>query len=48
MANRLGIGKDIVARIWPDHNLKRWKVDTFKFLNDPGERNSWSMSSGSI
>src|ERR1035437_4782366 len=35
MANRFGIGKDTVARIWRDHNLKPWKVDTFKVSNDP-------------
>jgi transposase len=35
MANRFGIGKDSVARIWRDHNLKPWKVDTFKVSNDP-------------
>ena len=35
MARRAGIGKDSVARIWADHGLKRWKVDTFKVSNDP-------------
>ncbi len=35
MARRVGIGKDAVARIWADHNLKPWKVDTFKISNDP-------------
>ncbi len=35
MAARHGIGKDSVARIWRDHNLKPWKVDTFKISNDP-------------
>jgi transposase len=35
MAKRFGIGKDTVARIWKDHNLKPWKVDTFKVSNDP-------------
>jgi len=35
MAKRFGIGKDTVARIWRDHNLKPWKVDTFKVSNDP-------------
>src|ERR1019366_1314870 len=34
MANRFGIGKDTVARIWRDHKLKPWKVDTFKVSND--------------
>ena len=35
MARRFGIGKDTVARIWRDHNLKPWKVETFKLSNDP-------------
>jgi transposase len=35
MARRVGIGKDAVARIWADHDLKPWKVDTFKISNDP-------------
>ena len=34
MAKRFGIGKDTVARIWRDHHLKPWKVDTFK-VSDP-------------
>lgn len=35
MAARHGIGKDSVARIWRDHNLRPWKVETFKVSNDP-------------
>ena len=35
LARKLGIGKDAIARIWADHNLKPWKVDTFKISNDP-------------
>jgi len=35
MAARVGIGKDAVARIWSEHNLKPWKVDTFKISTDP-------------
>ena len=35
MAERFGIGKDTVARIWRDHNLKPWKVETFKVSGDP-------------
>jgi len=34
LAERLGIGKDTVARIWRDHELKPWRVDTFKVSND--------------
>ena len=29
LAKRLGIGKDTVARIWRDHQVKPWKVHTF-------------------
>jgi hypothetical protein len=32
LANRIGIGKDAVAKIWADHNLKPWKVETFKVM----------------
>lgn len=35
MAERHGVGKDTVARIWKNHNLKPWKVDTFKISSDP-------------
>ena len=35
LAKRMGIGKDTVAGIWRDHELKPWKVDTFKISNDP-------------
>ena len=28
LARRLGIGKDAVAGIWSDHNLKPWRVDS--------------------
>jgi transposase len=35
MAARGGISKDSVARIWSDHDLKPWKVATFKISNDP-------------
>jgi transposase len=35
LADRLGIGKDSVARIWRDHKLKPWKTDRFKISNDP-------------
>ena len=34
LGERFGIGKDTVARIWRDHQLKPWRVDTFKLSND--------------
>jgi transposase len=35
MAAHVGIGKDAVARIWADHGLKPWQINTFKISNDP-------------
>ena len=35
MADRFGVGKDTVARIWRARNIKPWLVDTFKLSNDP-------------
>jgi transposase len=35
LAARVGIGKDSVAKIWADHNLKPWRVETYKVSNDP-------------
>ena len=35
LAAQVGIGKDAVAKIWADHNLKPWKLETFKLSNDP-------------
>jgi transposase len=34
LASQVGIGKDAVARIWADHDLKPWKVDMFKTGSD--------------
>jgi transposase len=34
MAERHGIGKDTVARIWRKHDLKPWQIETFKVSND--------------
>ena len=35
LGDYLGVGKDTVARIWRDHNLRPWQVKTFKVSNDP-------------
>ena len=35
LAERFGIGKDTVARIWRNHGLKPWKLTTFKVSSDP-------------
>jgi transposase len=35
MADRHGVGKDTVARIWKARKLRPWKVDTFKLSTDP-------------
>lgn len=34
LADRLGVGKDTVARVWRDHHIKPWRTDTFKVSND--------------
>jgi len=45
LAARLGIGKDAVAKIWADHNLKPWQVSSFKVSNDPrGETGPMSLA----
>jgi hypothetical protein len=35
MADRHGVGKDTVARIWRSRRLRPRKVDTFKLSTDP-------------
>ena len=35
LAKRFGIGKDAIARVWADHNLKPWRVNNFKLSSDP-------------
>ena len=35
LAERFGIGKDTVARIWRNHGLKPWKLTTFKVSSHP-------------
>jgi len=35
MADRHGVGKDTVARIWRGRKLRPWRVDTFKLSKDP-------------
>ena len=35
MADRWGVGKDIVARIWRERGLRPWRADVFKLSQDP-------------
>lgn len=35
LAKRLKVSKDTVARVWRDHELQPWRIDTFKVSNDP-------------
>jgi transposase len=35
LAAKFGLGKDTIAKVWADHNLKPWRVSTFKVSNDP-------------
>jgi transposase len=48
LGQRMGVGKDTVARIWKDHNIKPWRTETFKISTDPDFEASSSTSSGSI
>lgn len=34
LGGRVGVSKDTVARIWRNHSLAPWRVDTFKLSND--------------
>jgi transposase len=35
LARRVGVGKDTIARVWRNHELKPWRSETFKLSNDP-------------
>ena len=35
LAAQVGVGKDTVAKIWSDHELRPWRVDVFKLSTDP-------------
>ena len=35
LARHLHVGKDAVAQIWRDHEIKPWRIDYFKLSNDP-------------
>ncbi len=35
LAGRFGVSKDTIAKIWAEHDLKPWRVDTFKLSTDP-------------
>ena len=35
MAERMGISKDSVARIWKDHGLRPWRLDDLQASSDP-------------
>src|SRR5450759_2718882 len=38
LAKRFGIGKDAIARVWADHNLKPWRVDGVGLYMNPPAR----------
>ena len=44
LAAEVGVGKDTVAQVWADHQLKPWKVDVFKISNDRSSNRNWLMS----
>jgi transposase len=35
LAARIGVNRETVRRVWRDHGLKPWRVETFKLSNDP-------------
>jgi transposase len=35
LARQLGVSRMTVARVWAEHGLKPWRVETFKFSTDP-------------
>jgi transposase len=35
VARELGVSHDTVARIWREHGIQPWRVETFKFSTDP-------------
>jgi transposase len=35
LAGELGISHSTVARVWTEHDLKPWQIETFKFSTDP-------------
>jgi transposase len=35
LAGELGISHSTVARVWAEHDLRPWQVETFKFSTDP-------------
>jgi transposase len=35
LATKLGVSHETVRRVWADHGLKPWRVETFKLSNDP-------------
>ncbi len=46
LAKRFGVGKDTIAQVWSDHQLKPWKVDAFKVSTDPLFEEKPAPSSG--
>jgi len=35
LAARVGVNRETVRRVWRDHGLKPWRLETFKLSNDP-------------
>jgi hypothetical protein len=33
--SQLGVGNGTVARVWREHGIRPWRVETFKFSTDP-------------
>jgi transposase len=35
LAGELGVSRNTIARVWREHDLRPWQVETFKFSTDP-------------
>ena len=35
LAGHLGVGRETVRRVWAEHGVRPWRVETFKLSNDP-------------
>ncbi len=38
LAERVGVSRETVRRVWAEHGLRPWRTDTFKLSNDPALR----------
>jgi len=48
LAKRAGVGKDKVARVWRDHQLKPWKVEPSQDFQRPALRRKAGRRGGAV